>query len=111
MAHSSEKRWPEVSGSVSVINRKLLHSSVVNLEEFERVKEIYTYCDSDDTKFANLLFHNDKDAVAPDNATALEITMATELWDSVKMWEELGDFMNNGVVASKNRAKKLRNVS
>lgn len=108
MAHSSEKRWLEVSETVSHINKRLLHLSVVNLEEFERVKEIYTFCDSDDTKFANLLFSNDKDLLT---ATALEITMAAELWDSVKMWEEMGDFMNNGVVASKNRAKKLRNVS
>lgn len=109
MAHSSEKRWLEVSELVSHINKRLLHLSVVNLEEFERVKEIYTFCNSDDTQFAKLLFLNDKDSI--EEPTALQITMATELWDSVKMWEEMGDFMNNGVVASKNRAKKLRNVS
>lgn len=72
------------------------------------MKEIYTYCDNDDTKFANLLFKNDKELTT---ATDLEITMASELWDSCKTWLEMGAFMNNEVVATKNRAKKLRNVS
>ena len=108
MAHSSEKRWLEVSELVSHINKRLLHLSAVNLEEYEAIKEIYTYCNNNDIQFANLLFMNDKDLTT---ATALQITMAQELWDAVKMWSEMGDFMNNGVVASKNRAKKLRNVS
>lgn len=108
MSHSSEKRWLELSQKVSDINRRLLHLSAVNLEEFERVKEIYSFCDSDDTKFANLLFKNDKDLT---EASALEITMASELWSSSRVWLEMGDFMNNEVVATKNRAKTLRNVS
>ena len=108
MAHSSEKRWEGVSNTVSAINKRLLHLSAVNLEEYERVKEVYAYCDSDDTKFANLLFKNDKDLTT---ATTLEITMAAELWSSARMWLEMGDFMNNEAVITKNRAKILRNVS
>ena len=108
MAHSSEQRWEPVSESVSTINRRLLHLAALNLEEYEKIKEIYTYCNSDDIQFANLLFMNDKDLAT---ATALQITMASELWDSAKMWNEMDGFMNNGVVVSKNRAKKLRNVS
>lgn len=108
MSHSSEKRWVDVVETATSINRRLLHLTVVNKEEFERMKEIYTFCDSDDTKFANLLFYNDKDITT---ATALEIIMATELYDSAKMWDEMYDFMNNVAVVDKNRAKKLRNVS
>jgi len=108
MAHSSERRWLEVSEVVSSINKRLLHLTAVNSEEFERIKEIYTFCNSDDTQFANLLFSNDKDLLT---ATALEITMAQELWDAVKMWDEMDDFMNNVDTVAKNRAKKLRNVS
>ena len=108
MSHSSEKTWLEVSTGVSSINKRLLHLAAVNLEEYERVKEIYSYCDSDDTKFANLLFKNDKNLT---DASALEITMAGELWASAKMWSDMGDFMNNEDVITKNRAKILRNVS
>lgn len=108
MSHSSEKTWPEVSLTVSRINKILLHLVAVNLEEFERIKEIRTYCDDDDTKFANLLFKNDKTLTT---ATTLEITQASELWDAVEMWEETNDFMNNVSVTTKDRAKLLRNVS
>jgi len=108
MSHSSEKTWLFLSEGVSNINKELLHLTVRNKEEYERIKEVYTFCNSDDIQFANLLFKNDKDLVT---ASALEITMATELWDSVKMWDEMNDFMNNVVVTAKNRAKKLRNVS
>lgn len=108
MSHASEKRWPEISSGVSGINKNLLHLTAVNLEEFERVKEVYTFCDSDDIKFANLLFKNDKDLTT---ATDLEITMASDLWSSARMWLEMGDFMNNVVLTTKNRAKILRNMS
>jgi hypothetical protein len=108
MAHSSEQRWDVVSESVSTINRRLLHLAALNLEEYEKVKEIYTYCNNDDTQFANLLFMNDKDLTT---ATDLQITMAAELWDAAKMWQEMDDFLNNVAVTAKNRAKKLRNIS
>ena len=108
MSHSSEKTWVQLSERVSNINQRLLHLAAVNAEEFERVKEVYTFCNSDDTQFANLLFNNDKDLTT---ATALQITMASELWSSSRMWSEMDDFMNNEIVVTKNRAKILRNVS
>ena len=108
MSHASEKRWSELSEGVSNINKRLLHLTAVNTEEYERVQEVYRFCDSDSTKFANLLFMNDKDLTT---ATALQITMASELWLSVKVWLEMDDFINDVDVLTKNRAKTLRNVS
>jgi hypothetical protein len=109
MAHSSEYTWGVISEELSTVNRRLLELAALNLEQYERVKEVYAYCNNDDTQFAKQLFLNDKDSIT--DPTPLQITMATELWDAAKMHSEMDDFLNNIDTVAKNRAKKLRNLS
>ena len=108
MSHTIEKRWEGLSGLVSQHAANHLKDASLRYELYLRVKDIYLYCSNDDTQFANLLFMNDKDLTT---ASADQITMAKELFDAVKVFDQHNDFMNNATVTTKDRAKDLRNMA
>ena len=108
MSHTIEKRWEDLSGLVTQHATSHLRATVLDYELYLRVKDVYLYCGNDDTQFANLLFMNDKDLTT---ASADQITMATELFDAVKVFDMHNDFMNNVAVITKDRAKDLRNMA
>ena len=108
MSHVSEKRWLELSEEASSMNSNLIRLTQRNEEYYRQFQEVYSYCDNDLVKLANLLHKNDKDLTT---ATALEIDQVTQLRLSLVMHHDVYQCLNNIATTQRDRYNLLRNIT
>ena len=112
MAHTSEKRWQEVSDRATSVANEMMTILNYAEEQYQQMLEIYTYAGGTATLLAELLFKEDIEArPSPDNVVSQEeIDKATDLINSMTSAHELYQAANNIAVAQEDRATKLRRM-
>ena len=121
MAHSSETRWQEASGSIAGVAAQTL-AALLNAEEvYQELLEVYQYSGSSDQLMADLLFKNawsvrESDpegapGVFDTQANADEVAKVADLKGAITALHELYGALTNQVTATEDRATALRRMS
>lgn len=111
MSHTSEKRWLEVSNSVSAHALETINALNSSRELFQQLFEAWDFAGGTAAGFASLLFKEAVSARDPAEPTTAEIAMAQDLANAVIALNNLWEYANNTPnPVAEDRAQKLRRV-
>lgn len=111
MAHTSEKRWPDVSRVVSEQSVQTIEALARNRELHQQLFEAWDFAGGTAAGLAALLFKEEVEQRNPAEPTAAEIQMAQDLADAVVALNDLWECANSVAKGAEDRAKKLRRLT
>lgn len=112
MAHSSEKRWNDISRLVSDMAAQSIEIINRGEEIYLQLFEVWEYTGGTAEAFAQQLFKEEIAARggSPTEVTAEELAQAADAAAAVLALHEIWQAANNVAVATDDRAKKLRRM-
>ncbi len=120
MAHTSEKRWGDVSGQVSAAAQNVRDSLLAAEEVFQQMNELYAFTGSTTQGLADQLFFEFWSTRRPDpvgapdvfetEANASEVAKAQDAIDAMTSLHELYQAATNVATAQEDRILDLRRM-
>jgi hypothetical protein len=112
MAHSSEKRWDDISRLVSDMAAQTLEIINRGEEIYLQLFEVWEYTGGTPQLFAQQVFKEQIEARggSPTEVTAEELTQATDAAAAALALHELWQAANNIAVTTDDRSQKLRRM-
>jgi hypothetical protein len=111
MAHTSEKRWSQVSLNIATVSEQLMEAINNGEEAYQRMQEVYTYAGGTATDLASLLFKEEIEAAgSPFTPTQEQIDKASDAIDAMTAAHQLYQAANNVSVTQADRVTDLRRM-